>query len=132
MKNQIQVHIDSSNRIIPEGIDLTDSFILNWKKTDSEFEIELELSVWPSSPHYSKPKKDEYTCYKKGNLRFFGINELKGFVDLESIKPSTDQDGSKDWECIYEFRKENEQIKFGTEFTEIEINCDGFEITIEE
>jgi hypothetical protein len=132
MKNEVQIHIDSSNRINPEGIDLTYSFILNWKKKDLGFEIELDLSIWSSSPYYSVPNKNEYTCYKKGYLRFFGINDLKGYVDLESVNPSIDSDGIKDWDCIYEFRKEDGRIKFETEFTEIEIICDGFEITIEE
>ena len=132
MKFKIQINIDSNDQIIPKGIDLSDSFILNWRRNDSEFEIELELSIWPESPYYIKPLKDEFTCYKNGVLRFYGIKELSGFVELESIKPNIDLDGSKDWECIYDFKKENEQLKFKTEFTDIEIKCDGFEIELKE
>lgn len=130
MKKSIQIQTDSNSQIIPQGIDLSDSFILNWKKNDSEFEIELELSIWPESPHYTKPLINEYTCYKKGKLRFLEIKEIKGFVELESVKPNIDPDGSKDWDCIYDLRKDNGLFKFNTEFTDIEVNCSGFEIEL--
>ena len=130
MKQLIKIHTDSSNQINLQGIDLSSSFILNWNKNDSEFEIELELSIWPESPYYRKPLKGEYTCYKRGKLRFLEIKEIHGFVELDLIKPNIDPDGSKDWESIYDFRKENNQFKLKTDFTELAINCSGFEIEI--
>ncbi len=130
MKQLIEIQMDSNNQIILQGIDLSDSFILNWTKKDSEFEIELELSIWPESPYYSKPLKGEFTSYKIGKLRFLEIKEIHEFVELDTIKSNSNPDGSKDWECIYNFRKENDYFKFSTEFTDLEINCAGFEIEI--
>lgn len=130
MKHKILIQVDLNNKVVPQGIDLSDSFISHWKLKNSEFKIELELSVWPESPYYIKPIKEEFTCYKKGNLRFYGIKEIKGVVDLEYVKPNLDPDGSKDWDNIYDFRKENGLLKFSTEFTNIEIDCDGFEMEI--
>ena len=130
MKQLILIQTDSNDLITPQGIDLSDSFILDWKKGDSEFEIEIELSIWPESPYYSKPLPNEHTCYKKGKINFYGLKEILGFVALESVSPNIDPDGSKDWECIYDFRKENERFKFRTEFTNIEISCSGLEIEI--
>ena len=130
MKQLVQIQVDSDNLIIPLGIDLTDSFILNWKKNNSEFEIELELSIWPENPYFSKPLKNEFTCYKKGKLTFLDIKEIKGLIKLESVKPNIDPDGSKDWDCIYNLRKEGKLFKFSTVFTDIEISCNGIEIEI--
>ena len=132
MKKLIQIQTDLENRLDFQGIDLTDSFILNWYRKDSEFVIDLELSVWPESPYYENPKDDEVTCYKKGILKFYGVNEITGLIDLNLIPPSLDPDGSKDWEGIYDFQKEGNQFRFRTEFTEIEIQCDGLEITLED
>ncbi|MDA9774290.1 hypothetical protein N9B82_04970 [Saprospiraceae bacterium] len=130
MKYKIQIQINSEGQILPLGIDLSDSFILNWNRKGSEFEIELDLSIWPKSPHYIKPAKNEFTCYKKGILRFYGIKELNSFVKLDSISPSIDLDGSFDWGCIFDFKKENEQLKFSTEFTDIRVTCDQFELEL--
>ena len=40
-----------------KGIDLNDSFVLNWAHEDSQLCFELEASIWPESDYYFKPKK---------------------------------------------------------------------------
>ena len=129
---KVKIQTDSNNHIIPQGIDLSDSFILNWTRNESEFEIELDLSIWPESPYYSKPIKGEFTCYKRGILRFYGTTELNGFIELESVEPNIDANGSKDWDCIYDLKKENEHFTFKTEFADIQVKCDRFEIELTE
>ena len=117
---------------ILHGIDLSKSYILDWKKNHQEFEITLELCIWPESTYYTKPLKNELTCYKKGRLIFYGIKELHGFVELKSVQPNRDLDGSLDWDCIYNFKTTPGCFKFNTEFARIEIYCKGYYIEIKE
>lgn len=130
MKKLIEINQNTESQIQPVGIDLSDSFILGWARSESEFQINLELSIWSDSPYYSKPLNNEYTCYKKGCLRFYGIKEILGFIELESVKSTVDPDDSRDWGGIYEFKKINKWFKFSTDFTDIEIECKGFDLEL--
>jgi hypothetical protein len=44
-----------------KGIDLNDSFVLNWNHEDDHLSFELEASIWPESDYYTTPKQGEYT-----------------------------------------------------------------------
>ena len=79
------------------GIDLHDSFVLSWNTKNNSIVLELEVSIWPGSSHYDAPKKNEYTCYKRGALRFNGASKIQGLKDCKEVTPSQDPDGSKDY-----------------------------------
>ena len=80
-----------------QGIDLTDSFVLFWEFKDRCLSFDLEASVWPESRYYSKPKKDEFTCYKKVRLEFLNIETIQGLKEMNQVTPSTDQSGEIDY-----------------------------------
>ena len=132
METPIPFVKDAESYLYPEGIDLSDSYILDWHHKDESFEILLELSVWPKSPHYEKPGKDERTCFKKGWLRFEEIQSIKGYVDLQCVAPSLGPNGEKDWDGLYELREVGKALHFFTDFTEIEIECKNFSLRIGE
>jgi len=79
------------------GIDLNDSFVLNWNYENDQLSFELEASIWPESKYYSMPEKDEYTCYRKATLKFVGVNKVSGLREKESVQTSNDPDGSVDY-----------------------------------
>jgi len=92
-----------------QGIDLFDSFVTSWKAEESNLYIEGEISIWPESKYYTKPKASEYTCYKKGVLRFMGYKNIKGLLLMSEVQPTKDPDGSTDFGNIdYFFKSENE------------------------
>ncbi len=130
MLKQIEIIEDIEHKLLPIGIDLSDSFVLGFHLNKDKFIIDLELSIWPESPFYEQPNKDEYTCYKKGILRFSGLEMIEGFTELLSIKPSVDSDGTPDWGNIYALRKVSELIVFNIESTELKIKCKNFELII--
>ncbi len=80
-----------------KGIDLNDSFVLFWKVQPRELRFDLELSIWPSSEYYVKPKEGEYTCYRKAHLTFHNCEEINGILDISQVKPSTDANGEVDY-----------------------------------
>ncbi|MGX5172429.1 hypothetical protein ACUR5C_00210 [Aliikangiella sp. IMCC44653] len=80
-----------------KGIDLTDSFVLYWELERNCLSFDLEASIWPESRYYSKPKDDEFTCYKKARLDFLNVNSIQGLKDMSQVTPSTDADGEKDY-----------------------------------
>jgi hypothetical protein len=88
-----------------KGIDLGDSFVLSWKKSEYELVFELVASIWPDSKHYTIPKVDEYACYKMAELTVTGFKVCSGLLDLESVKPTIDPDGSVDYGNIDSFIK---------------------------
>ena len=83
-----------------KGIDLNDSFVLSWEQTSDKIVFNLEASIWPQSPHYSKPEPNEHTCYRKASLSFTGIKEINGLQPIETVKPTIDPDGTSDYGTI--------------------------------
>lgn len=82
---------------ILKGIDLNDSFVLNWSHKDDRLSFELEASIWPESDYYTTPKQGEYTCYRKATLEFLGVRKVSGLKQKESVRSNTDPDGSVDY-----------------------------------
>jgi len=80
-----------------KGVDLNDSFVLDWSHEDDHLSFELEASIWPESLHYSKPKKNEHTCYKRATLRFLGVKEVSGLKPKELVQSTTEPDGLTDY-----------------------------------
>ncbi|MEN9999753.1 MAG: hypothetical protein RI922_2743 [Bacteroidota bacterium] len=130
MMNEVQIQIESDNRIFPVGIDLEDSWILGWSYYKEELQIEIELSIWPESPYYEEPLNGNYTCYKLGQLIFHDVKTIKGFFELENIEPTIDPDGSKDWGNIYGLSKTKTGVKFLAEDIEVDIETSGLSIKI--
>lgn len=79
------------------GVDLNDSFVLDWCYENDHLSIELEASIWPESIYYSKPKKNEYTCYRKATLKFVGVKEVSGLKPKELVQSTRDPNGSIDY-----------------------------------
>jgi len=80
-----------------KGIDLNDSFVLDWSLENTHLSFELEISIWPESKYYTAPKKNEYTCYRKAILEFVGVNSISGLKAKEAVNSTTDPDGSIDY-----------------------------------
>ena len=80
-----------------KGIDLNDSFVLNWSQEGSRLTIDIEASIWPESKYYSEPKKNEYTCYKKAVLSFIGVESIQGLKPIDAAHSTTDLDGTMDY-----------------------------------
>ncbi|MGR6779036.1 hypothetical protein [Moritella viscosa] len=80
-----------------KGVDLNDSFVLDWCNEIDHLTFELETSIWPESVHYLKPKKNEHTCYRRATLRFVNVNEVSGLKPKELVQSTKDPDGSTDY-----------------------------------
>ena len=79
-----------------KGIDLNDSFVLNWTHEDNKFSFELEASIWSESEHYSKSKDDEYTYYRKATLMFTKVQSINGLKPIDFVPSTKDRDGTTD------------------------------------
>lgn len=86
-----------------KGIDLNDSFILNWSRENRRLSFELEVSIWPESAYYVEPKPDEYACYRKAILRFENVKAVSGLKAKDAVITSTDAGGSVDYGNIDSF-----------------------------
>ena len=105
-----------------KGIDLFDSFVLNWSYKPTALELGLEVSIWPESQYYNKPKPDEFTCYRKAILRFENIGSISGLLEMENVKPSIDPDGSKDYGNIEHLFQDETGFDLHGDFGEVRIS----------
>ena len=80
-----------------KGIDLNDSFVLNWELKKNCLTFEIEASVWPESEFYSEPKGNEHTCYRASILLIKNIEAVEGLKSMESVRATIDLDGTKDY-----------------------------------
>lgn len=67
------------------GIDLNDSFILDWSFENNCLCFELEANVWPVSKYYAEPKLSEYTCYRKAIFQFTNAVSVSGFALMSQL-----------------------------------------------
>jgi len=104
-----------------KGIDFNDSFVLGWSSNETVIIFKIEASIWPESPHYLKPKTDEYTCYRKCEIQFTDFTSYSGLREQSSIKPSKDIDGTFDYGNIDSLLKTNQGFKVIGEFGNVEI-----------
>jgi hypothetical protein len=79
------------------GIDLNDSFVLDWSCENNCLSFKIEASIWPKSKHYAEPKPNEYTCYRKAILQFINTVSVSGLKPKSAVMSSTDPDGSIDY-----------------------------------
>jgi len=109
------------------GVDLNDSFILNWFHAQGSFFIELEASLWPESKYYSAPVNDEYTCYKKASISFQNIQSIEGLTPVNAVTPTIDIDGSADYGNIDSLTSSSSKFYVSGNFGNVVIN--GGEVT---
>jgi hypothetical protein len=98
-----------------KGIDLSDSFVLNWSFGDT-FSITIEASVWPESKFYFKPLNHEYTCYRKAILTFSDFSHCVGVKEQASCIPTRDLDGTFDYGNIDSLTKTENGYEISGDF----------------
>jgi hypothetical protein len=104
-----------------KGINLNDSFVLSWSLERSRLSIYIEASIWPESKYYSKPKKNEYTCYKKAVLSFVGVESIEGLKPIDTVHSTTDLDGTIDYGNIDSLLKTSSGFEIEGDFGSVRI-----------
>lgn len=104
-----------------KGIDLNDSFILNWSKSKNGVSFNLEASIWPSSKYYQAPKATEHTCYKKAVLSFISCQDITGLKTMQQANSSIDPDGSEDYGNIDSLKQTTNGFKLSGDFGNVHI-----------
>ncbi|MBU6953255.1 hypothetical protein [Hahella sp. HN01] len=121
--------VDWSQIEIFKGIDLNDSFVLNWDQDGDSLVFDLDASIWPESEYYSKPVEGEYACYRKATLIFTNVKNISGLRNIESVIPTIDPDGSIDYGEIETFCLTSSGFKLSGDFGLVTIQ--GGEFTFE-
>jgi hypothetical protein len=112
-----------------KGIDLNDSFVLNWSHEDDQLCFELEASIWPESEYYSKPKDGEYTCYRKATLAFAKVQSINGLKAIELAPSTKEPDGTADYGNIDTLRQTESGFNLSGDFGSV--NIKGGELRFE-
>lgn len=78
------------------GVIIEDCYVLGWKLSHSDFRIDLELSLHPGNPHFSKPQKGEWACYKPGHFLLMNCQIIEA-NSMSDFPINIDPDGSLDY-----------------------------------
>jgi len=104
-----------------KGIDLNDSFVMNWSHEGGQVIFELEASIWPESEYYQEPKNSEYTCYRKAILKFTEFDSCTGLLKASTVKTTRDPDGSIDYGVIESLSKNDFGFNVSGEFGSVNL-----------
>ena len=115
------MNLDWTQIDVFKGIDLNDSFVLNWSHEGNQLIFYLEASIWPGSKYYTGVKKGEYTCYRQATLAFVGINDISGLLPIETAASTTDPDGSVDYGTIESFQAFDGMFELSGDFGKVKI-----------
>ena len=85
-----------------ENILLEDTFVFSWHQSADTLTFRVLASLMQSHPEASPPLDGEWACYRSGTIQFAGVSSVHGLSPQESVKPTTDPDGSVDYGCIDE------------------------------
>lgn len=105
-----------------KGIDLNDSFVLDWNYENNCLRLELDASIWPESKYYVEPKLNEYTCYRKAILQFVNTVAVSGLKPKSAVMSSTDPDGSIDYGNIDTLQVADSEFELTGDFGNIKIS----------
>lgn len=124
------MNIDWRELKVFEGIDLNDSFILDWQSSEGRLLFSIEASIWPYSQHYEKPKENEYTCYKRAQLSFTNCKSVNGLKEVAHASSSTDLNGTVDYGNIETLTKTDTGFHLSGEFGNVQIQGGQLDLTI--
>lgn len=115
-----------------QGIDLTDSCVLGWDHQGDTLEFRMDFSLWPESQYYREPKPNEWTCYRRGRLRFDHVTKIQGLKSLTDIKWASDASGERDAGNIDYFDEKQGTIQMGGEFGDVVVKCSSLSVIIDD
>ena len=113
-----------------QGIDLTDSWVLGWRETGGTLEFSIEFSLRPESAFYRTPKRGEWTCYRRGVLRFDGVTAVNGLKKEETVRFTIDPDSSKDFGNIESFEEKDDRVMISGDFGEVMVKCLSWKVEV--
>ena len=104
---------------------VTDCFVLSWAERDGSLVFEVEASLWPCHPLYTKPPKTDWTCYRKATLRFPKVRRIEGLRAMAETPSTTDPDGSVDYGSFHGLHQADDgHYHLSGEFGEVTIESD--------
>jgi len=116
-----------------EGIELGDSWVVDWHRDEARKQLvfDLEVSLWPGHPAYDSPLPGDHTCYKRGRLIFDEVVDVDGLPNIRELKPITGPDGSIDYGNIEGFHSpEDGTYEFSIELRDVRLKAGGVRLEI--
>ncbi len=115
-----------------KGVSLGDSSVLGWRVGPDSVEFAVDFSLWPGSRFYRDPRKGEWTCYRRGFLRFSAVTAVEGLKPQAEVPFATDASGEKDFGSIEALEEQAGAVVVAGDFGTVTIRCSSWAIEIEE
>jgi hypothetical protein len=81
---------------------LEDTFVFAWHRTRDRLDFRVLASLLPTHAHATSPAPGDWACYLPAIISFQDVTSVQGLLDIASIRPAIDADGTKDYGCIDE------------------------------
>ncbi|WP_223789855.1 hypothetical protein [Marinicella meishanensis] len=107
-----------------EQVDMTDSIVLGWDCTARAFRIRLDVSLLAEHPKYDTPPRQHRSCFVSGELVFDKLTAVSGLHSMDEVSPTTDADGSIDYDTLHGLWKVEGGFCVEGEFGEVRLSSD--------
>ena len=112
-----------------ENVFLEDSFVLAVYVQPGEVDFGVEVVLTESHPEFSAPKEREKYCYRRGHLRFLGVQQVRW--QMGDIEPARDATGEIDYGGFDRFEFESNDYTVAGDFGTLEIRALKCELSID-
>ena len=113
-----------------EEIVLEESYVLGLHAEPGELTFEVDFVLTRRHPAYVEPAASEVECFRRGALRFRGVERL--LWAKQGAVPARDAAGEIDFGHIDTFEWENRDYALGGDWGEIEVRAAGVEVAFVE
>jgi hypothetical protein len=113
-----------------DGVLITDTFVLGWRRDANQLVFAVEASLWPEHPDYEPPRPDEWTCYKPAWLVFEGVSSVEGLPDMASAPRFTDADGSQCFGSLDELGTEPGGYRIAGDFGIVRVQATSLRLEV--
>ena len=82
-------------------VDLLDSIVVSWSHEDDVLRVDLEVSLLPAHPNAVAPLPGERACFRRGELTFSGITEIRGLLTQTSGQQDRETGQTVDYDTVH-------------------------------
>jgi hypothetical protein len=110
------------------NIVLEESYVLDVRATPGELFVDVDFVLTADHPGYVAPPPSEVECYRRGSIRFRGVESLRW--EGQGRPPARDASGERDYGSIDSLGWERDHYELSGDFGEIGLRAGSVEVAL--
>jgi hypothetical protein len=107
---------------------LEESYVLGLHAQPGELTLDVDRVLGRGHHAYSAPPPSEVECFRRGSLRFVGVERLAW--DEQGSPPAIDGSGERDFGHVDSFEWDDDQYVLSGEWGRIVVKAQGVEVVL--